>query len=53
MSDDPFQIPSHVEQDQYGGDNLPSYTDLAQQTGPNSRQLLESALVRGVHLILG
>lgn len=38
MSDDHQQdIPSIPEVDQHGGDDLPSYDDLAAQNGPNSR----------------
>lgn len=31
------EIPSVPEQDRGGGDNLPTYEDLAAQNGPNSR----------------
>ncbi|TBU47263.1 hypothetical protein BD309DRAFT_952396 [Dichomitus squalens] len=34
---DPFNVPPVPEQDQSGGDGLPTYDDLAQQNGPNSR----------------
>ncbi|KAI1796124.1 hypothetical protein LXA43DRAFT_937701 [Ganoderma leucocontextum] len=34
---DPFNVPPVPEQDQSGGDGLPTYDDLAQQHGPNSR----------------
>lgn len=38
MSQDPAQsIPPIPEVDQHGGDELPSYEDLAAQNGPNSR----------------
>ncbi|KAI0660724.1 hypothetical protein C8Q70DRAFT_971994 [Cubamyces menziesii] len=38
MSDsDPFNVPPVPEQDQSGGDGLPTYDDLAAQHGPNSR----------------
>lgn len=38
MSDsDLFNVPTVPEQDQSGGDGLPTYDDLAQQHGPNSR----------------
>ncbi|KAK7696205.1 hypothetical protein QCA50_000858 [Cerrena zonata] len=31
------EIPQVPERDQYGGDELPTYDDLAEQNGPNSR----------------
>ncbi|KAI9000755.1 hypothetical protein BD414DRAFT_472660 [Trametes punicea] len=34
---DPFVVPPVPEQDQAGGDGLPTYDDLAAQHGPNSR----------------
>ncbi|KAI0638449.1 hypothetical protein C8Q77DRAFT_1091112 [Trametes polyzona] len=34
---DPFNVPPVPEQDQSGGDALPTYDDLAAQHGPNSR----------------
>ncbi|KAI0776186.1 hypothetical protein BD413DRAFT_688386 [Trametes elegans] len=34
---DPFNLPPAPEQDQSGGDGLPTYDDLAAQHGPNSR----------------
>ncbi|KAI0375924.1 hypothetical protein BV20DRAFT_985111 [Pilatotrama ljubarskyi] len=34
---DPFNVPPMPEQDQSGGDALPTYDDLAAQHGPNSR----------------
>ncbi|KAI0092397.1 hypothetical protein BDY19DRAFT_924063 [Irpex rosettiformis] len=38
MSDNPQDcIPSAPEVDQHGGDDLPTYEDLAAQNGPNSR----------------
>lgn len=33
-------IPTHPEQDAAGGGDLPTYEDLAQQNGPNSRSVL-------------
>ena len=40
MSDDPFNVPPVPEQDEAGGDGLPTYDDLAAQHGPNSRYAL-------------
>ena len=40
MSDDPFNAPPVPEQDEAGGDGLPTYDDLAAQHGPNSRYAL-------------
>ncbi|TCD63481.1 hypothetical protein EIP91_005363 [Steccherinum ochraceum] len=37
MSDQSFDIPSVPERDQEGGDDLPTYDDLTEQNGPNSR----------------
>lgn len=43
MSGQP-EIPQVPERDQYGGDELPTYDDLAVQNGPNSRQVLIVAI---------
>ncbi|KAI0751063.1 hypothetical protein C8Q80DRAFT_548731 [Daedaleopsis nitida] len=37
MSDENLNLPPQPEQDQSGGDGLPTYDDLAAQHGPNSR----------------
>lgn len=47
------RIPSIPEVDQYGGDELPSYDDLAAQNGPNSRCLsIVTDISSDVQLIL-
>ncbi len=33
-------IPTHLEQDAAGSGDLPTYEDLAQQNGPNSRSVV-------------